>query len=117
MQNGKEPRITCVTGNPVTPLTANRFSPTGGITLPTSSVGWWGAFGVVLCQGCSIPFFYASLPRIGPEKAAMLNNLQPVTSVLMAYFLFAELLSSVQILGGAMVLGGILLMQWQDRRN
>ena len=89
----------------------------GGITLPTSSLGWWGAFGVVLCQGCSIPFFYASLPRIGPEKAAMLNNLQPVTSVLMAYFLFAELLSSVQILGGAMVLGGILLMQWQDRRN
>ena len=47
----------------------------------------------------------------------MLNNLQPVTSVLMAYFLFAELLSSVQIVGGAMVLGGILLMQWQDRRN
>jgi len=89
----------------------------GGVILPTGSIGWWGAFGVVLCQGCSIPFFYASLPRIGPEKAAMLNNLQPVTSVLMAYLLFAETLSSAQILGGAMVLGGILLMQWQDRRS
>lgn len=88
----------------------------GGITLPTSSIGWWGAFGVVLCQGCSIPFFYASLPRIGPEKAAMLNNLQPVTSVLMAYFLFAETLTPAQMLGGAMVLGGILIMQWHDRR-
>ena len=89
----------------------------GGITLPASSIGWWGAFGVVLCQGLSIPLLYASLPRIGPEKAAMLNNIQPVTSVLMAYLLFAELLIPVQILGGAMVLGGILLMQWQDRRN
>ena len=89
----------------------------GGITLPASSIGWWGAFGVVLCQGLSIPLLYASLPRIGPEKAAMLNNIQPVTSVLMAYLLFGELLTPVQILGGAMVLGGILLMQWQDRRN
>lgn len=89
----------------------------GGVTLPTSSVGWWGALGVVLCQGCSIPFFYASIPRIGLEKAAMLNNLQPVSSILLAYLLFAELLTNVQILGGAMVLGGILLMQWQDRRT
>ena len=36
IQNGKEPLITCVTGSPVTPLTANRFNPTGGITLPIS---------------------------------------------------------------------------------
>ena len=35
-QNGKDPRITCVTGRPVTPLTANRFKPTGGMTLPIS---------------------------------------------------------------------------------
>jgi len=31
--------------------------------------------------------------------------------------LFAETLSSAQIFGGVMVLGGILLMQWQDRRS
>ena len=36
IQKGKEPLITCVTGRPVTPLTANRFKPTGGITLPIS---------------------------------------------------------------------------------
>ena len=36
IQNGNEPLITVVTGNPVTPLTANKFKPTGGITLPIS---------------------------------------------------------------------------------
>jgi len=89
---------------------------TGGLTMPTSREGWFGALGVVILQGCSIPFFYASIPRIGPEKAAMLNNLQPVTSIALAYLLFAQALSPVQMFGGAMVLGGILLMQWQDRR-
>ncbi len=89
---------------------------TGGLTMPTSREGWFGALGVVILQGCSIPFFYASIPRIGPEKAAMLNNLQPVTSIVLAYVLFAQALSPAQIFGGTMVLGGILLMQWQDRR-
>ena len=36
MQNGNEPLITCVTGSHVAPLTANRLSPTGGMTLPIS---------------------------------------------------------------------------------
>ena len=36
IQNGNDPLITVVTGNFVTPLTANKFNPTGGITLPIS---------------------------------------------------------------------------------
>lgn len=89
----------------------------GGLTLPTSNGGWAGAIAVVLFQGCSIPFFYAAIPRIGPEKTAMLNNLQPVSSIAIAYFLFSEALSSLQFLGGAMVIGGILLMQWYESRR
>ncbi len=89
----------------------------GGFTMPTSSGGWLGAFAVVLFQGCSIPFFYAAIPRIGPEKTAMLNNLQPVTSIVLAYLLFAQALSPLQFLGGAMVIGGILLMQWHETQR
>ena len=86
----------------------------GGLTAPTTAGGWWGALGVVVFQGVSIPFFYAAIPRIGPERAAMLNNLQPVSSIVIAYILFAETLGGVQMLGGAMVIGGILLMQWRE---
>lgn len=89
----------------------------GGLTAPVTAGGWTGAACVILFQGCSIPFFYASIPRIGPEKAAMLNNLQPVSSIVLAYFLFAEALAAAQFIGGAMVIGGILLMQWQDARR
>lgn len=90
---------------------------TGGLTAPVTPGGWIGAACVILFQGCSIPFFYASIPRIGPEKAAMFNNLQPVSSIVIAYFLFAEALAAAQFVGGALVLGGILLMQWDDSRR
>ena len=89
----------------------------GGLNLPETSSGWLGAGGVVFCQAASIPFFYAAIPRIGPENTSILNNLQPVVSIAIAWVLFAETLSLVQGLGGAMVIGGILLMQGRSARQ
>jgi len=88
----------------------------GGVTLPATQEGWWGAIGVIICQGSSIPFFYAAIGHIGAPKASMLNNLQPVASIVIAYFLFTEAMTISQFTGGAMVLGGIMLMQWHDTR-
>ncbi len=89
----------------------------GGLTTPVTTGGWLGAIGVVVCQSVSIPFFYAAIPRIGAEKTAMLNNLQPVSSIVLAYLIFAQALSALQFLGGVMVMGGILLMQWHETRR
>jgi drug/metabolite transporter (DMT)-like permease len=88
----------------------------GGLNAPDNMGGWLGAGGVILCQAASIPFFYAAIPRIGPESTSMLNNLQPVVSIVLAWAMFSEILSPVQGLGGAMVIGGILLMQWHGSR-
>lgn len=88
----------------------------GGFTWPVSESGWWGAAGVVVLQGCSIPLYYASIPRIGVERSAIINNIQPVASIVFAWLVFAEALTPAQGLGGAMVLGGILLMQLYGRR-
>ncbi|MBT5110091.1 MAG: DMT family transporter [Rhodospirillaceae bacterium] len=90
---------------------------TGGVTLPVTQMGWVGALGVVFFQGSSIPFFYAAIGHIGAPKASMLNNLQPVASIVIAYFLFTEAMTLSQGVGGSMVLGGILLMQWHDSRR
>jgi len=89
----------------------------GGLVFPETGTGWLGAGGVVLCQAASIPFFYAAIPRIGAENTAMMNNLQPVASIALAWFLFSETLSLIQALGGMMVIGGILLMQWHGTRK
>lgn len=82
-----------------------------GFTLPVTTAGWLGALGVVLLQGCSIPLYFASIPKIGAETSSIVNNLQPVTSIAAAFLLFGEAMTSAQAIGAAMVIGGILAMQ------
>ncbi len=89
----------------------------GSIHLPETPGGWAGMFGVALLQASSIPLFYVAIHHIGPAKSAMLTNLQPVVSIVAAYLLFAEVLGPLQSAGAALVLGGIMLMQWSDMRK
>lgn len=88
-----------------------------GFTPPVTSLGWIGAAGVVLLQGCSIPLYFASIPRIGAETSAIINNLQPVASITAAFMLFGEAMTASQFTGGAMVIGGILLLQLAGKRG
>ena len=86
----------------------------GKAVLPASSSGWLGLGGVVVLQTVCLPLYYLALPRIGALKTGMVGNLQPVTSIIGAYVLFTEVLSIAQLIGGALVLGGITLMQRVD---
>jgi len=89
----------------------------GVFRLPHDSGGWAGLMGVVALQSAGIPLYFVALQRIGAVKGTMITNVQPVVSIVAAYLLFAELLTPLQFLGGAMVLGGIWLMQWVDTRR
>lgn len=88
---------------------------TTGLTAPVTTAGWLGALGVILLQGCSIPLYFASIPKIGAETSSIVNNLQPVTSIAAAYLLFGEAMTATQGLGAVLVLGGIVAMQLTNR--
>ena len=88
----------------------------GSLQLPTAPVGWAGTFGVVALQASSLPLYFVAIPKIGAMKSGMLTNVQPVVSIVAAFLLFGEVLNAVQLLGGALVLAGIWLMQWHDSR-
>ena len=90
---------------------------TGSVQLPVSGVGWAGMFGVIVFQCISLPLYFVAVSRIGALKSAMLSNLQPITSIVAARVLFGELLGAAQLAGGAMVLVGVMLMQWHDARS
>ncbi len=90
---------------------------TGSVQLPVSGAGWAGMLGVVTLQCVSLPLYYVAVARIGALKAAMLTNVQPVVSITAARALFGELLGATQLVGGAMVLAGVMLMQWHDGRS
>jgi len=89
----------------------------GGPPEPTGPAGWTALAGAALLQAMSIPLLYVALPAIGPERSGALNNVQPVSTIAVAYLALGERLRAAQFLGAAMILGGILLMQWASARG
>ncbi|MBT3535138.1 MAG: EamA family transporter [Rhodospirillaceae bacterium] len=64
-----------------------------------------------------MPLYFLALTYIGAMKSAMFTNAQPLVSIAAAYLLFGEIMTPIQLLGGALVLGGIWLMQISGRRK
>jgi DME family drug/metabolite transporter len=87
------------------------------VVWPSAAVGWAGMAGVVCLQASSVPLYFIGLARIGALRSAVITNLQPVVSIVAAFLLFGEILTPVQLIGGAMVLAGIWLMQWAGTRS
>jgi drug/metabolite transporter (DMT)-like permease len=60
--------------------------------------------------------FFAGLARVGPSAASILSTLEPLVTVGLAAAAFGESLGAVQLVGGALVLGAVLVMQWPARQ-
>jgi drug/metabolite transporter (DMT)-like permease len=70
--------------------------------------GWgWLACLAVVSTVASISLFFAGLRRAGPTTASILATVEPLVTVLLAFVVFGEVLGTVQILGGALVLAAV----------
>ena len=65
----------------------------------------------------AIWLFFAGLRRVGPTAAAILSTLEPVVTVMLAFAVFGESLGPAQLLGGALVLCAVLVVQTNPRRD
>jgi drug/metabolite transporter (DMT)-like permease len=83
----------------------------GGMQLGSVSAagfGWIAGIAVVSTVG-ALSLFFAGLRRVGPTSASILSTAEPLTTVLLAFLAFGESLGPVQLAGGALVLGGVLV--------
>ena len=70
-----------------------------------SAPGWGWAAGLALVSTvAAIGLFFAGLRRVGPTSAAILATVEPLVTVLLAFLVFSETLTSIQLGGGALVL-------------
>ncbi|MBK8046485.1 MAG: EamA family transporter [Anaerolineales bacterium] len=78
---------------------------------PGSSSGWLAMVGLVIVATI-IPAgaFLGGLKRIHPATAAMLSTLEPVVTVVLATVLLGETLAPVTLLGGALILGAVIIV-------
>jgi drug/metabolite transporter (DMT)-like permease len=73
--------------------------------------GWgWLACIAVICTVASVSLFFAGLERAGATTASTLATVEPLVTVGLAFICFGERLSAVQLAGGVLMLGGVLLL-------
>ena len=77
--------------------------------------GWIGAI-ALLSTVVAILTFFAGLERVGPSAAAILSVFEPVVTVVLAAIVFGDSLGAVQLLGGALVLLAVVVVQWPAGR-
>ena len=84
--------------------------------LTATCFGWVTAIAVVSTVG-AVSLFFAGLNRVGPTTASILSTAEPVTTVVLAFLAFGESLSPVQLAGGALVVGAVLVLSAPARRT
>src|SRR3954463_286046 len=74
--------------------------------LTVAGWGWLACLGGVSTVA-AISLFFAGLRRVGPTPAPILSTVQPAGPVVLAAAVFGELLSPVQLAGGALVIAAV----------
>ena len=105
------------------PQTVNLYSLAGGSLLfglffmlhyNPAIVTTTSALGLLLASGLSVTIAYMSyfygLQRIGPVRASLLLNSEPVFTLVLASLLLGEFLSGTQLIGASLVIAGIVLI-------
>ena len=84
--------------------------------IPATIAGWAACVGMGVMHVAGQGGVAWSLGKLPPAIAAVIILIQPIVAGLLSWWIFGETLTPVQALGGALVLGAILLAQWSARK-
>ena len=74
--------------------------------------GWgWLACIAVVSTVVAISLFFAGLRRVGPTTTSILSTVEPVVTVVLAFLVFGETLGALQVVGGALVLAAVPVLE------
>ncbi len=83
-----------------------------------SDFAFWGSilFMGILGTGIAYAFFYKGVVELGATKSSLFMNLIPLFTVLTA-FPFGEMVTPIQLGGGAIIIFGLLIFGWSRVKN
>ena len=82
------------------------------------STAWPGIVGLgVVSTFIAIQTFYAGARRVGAAQAALISTIEPVYTITFAAVLFGEMLTSIQFVGAALILGAVIVAQSASSRG
>lgn len=86
-----------------------------GPALPVGPLGWGAFVAASLCYAVGLGLTYPALAKVGPSKAAVLYNFEPLTVVAVSAFLLSEWLTTPQYIGAGAVLLALVLSSLPSR--
>jgi probable blue pigment (indigoidine) exporter len=78
---------------------------------PQNAVGWFSVLIVSVATASGILMLYVSTNRIGPFRTALIMNFEPLLATLISAPLLGEIITPVQAVGGAIMLGALVAFQ------
>lgn len=88
----------------------------GGMNLPASDTGWWALAVLGMLYTLAFSILFVCVPRLDMARNAPVMNIEPVTSLLLGWVILEQVFNGRQLLGGAIVLGGIILLAYSNKR-
>jgi drug/metabolite transporter (DMT)-like permease len=79
----------------------------GGVALPATGIGWAALGAVVGCYILGLSLMFGALKYLPPSQAAVMLNLEPVISIIVAGLLLHEVTQLLQWLGVLIMLGAL----------
>ena len=84
----------------------------GGPALPRTGLGVIGTAGLCTTYVVAYACWYTALGLVRPVRLAALFNIEPLVTLAVAWIVLGETLTSIQVLGAALVLGSVLAMSF-----
>ena len=88
----------------------------GEWNLPTVAWGWVAFFGAAITTTASTLLIYMSTNTVGPFRTALAMNLEPLLTVIFSMILLGEVLTVVQLVGAAVMIGALCAFQFVRAR-
>jgi len=86
------------------------FVLTNGVEVIGTRAGWIKVSGSGILLVFAYIAFYTGMKIIGPVKATMIMNIEPVLTIGLAAISLGERLSNIQLIGAVLLIGGIVLI-------
>ncbi|MFB4393041.1 MULTISPECIES: EamA family transporter [unclassified Pseudomonas] len=87
-----------------------------GLSTPSSSSGWLALASLVVLYGVAFTLLFVCVPRLNMAQNAPVMNIEPIATLLLGWALLDQRLSAVQLIGGAVVVCGIVLLTYRRAR-
>jgi drug/metabolite transporter (DMT)-like permease len=85
----------------------------GGLDFPASSTGWFALATLMVLYGTGFIVLFMCVPRLDMPRNAPVMNIEPLATLLIGWLVLDQMLNPGQILGGAIVVAGIVLLTWR----